>query len=69
MATGKNYRVSNAPTFRQSDRANSIKLSSRVRLNVAKSDGNGAVKVTSKATGIQAEIMSASERIRKENFG
>ena len=69
MATGKNYRVSNAPTFRQSDRANSIKLSSRVRLNVAKSDGNGTVKVTSKATGIQAEIMSASERIRKENFG
>ena len=69
MATGKNYRVSNAPTFRQSDRANSIKLSSRVRLNVAKSDGNGKVKVTAKATGVQAEIMSASERIRKENFG
>ena len=69
MATGKNYRVSNAPTFRQSDRANSIKLSSRVRLNGPKSDGNGEVKITSKATGVQAEIMSASERIRKENFG
>ena len=69
MATGKNYRVSNAPRFTQSDRANSIKLSSRVRLNVAKSDGNGEVTLVAKATGIQAEIMSAPERIRKENFG
>ena len=69
MATGKNYRVSNAPRFTKSDRANSIKLSSRVRLNVAKSDGNGKVTVTAKATGIQADTMSASERIRKENFG
>ena len=69
MATGKNYRVSNAPRFTQSDRANSIKLSSRVRLNVAKSDGNGEVTLVAKATGIQADTVSASERIRKENFG
>jgi|2_EtaG_2_1085320.scaffolds.fasta_scaffold53754_1 hypothetical protein len=68
MATGKNYRVSNAPRFTQSDRANSIKLSSRVRLNVPKSDGNGKVEITARASGIQAEIMSAAERIRKENF-
>ena len=68
MATGKNYRVSNAPAFRQSDRASSIKLSSRVRLNVPKSDGNGEVKITAEATGVQAEIESASERIRRENL-
>ena len=68
MATGKNYRVSNAPTFRQSDRANSIKLSSRVRLNVPKSEGNGEVTITADATGVQAEPMSASERIRRENL-
>ena len=69
MATRKNYRVSNAPRFTQSDRSNSIKMVGRVRLNVPKSEGNGEVKITSKATGVQAEIMSASERIRKENFG
>ena len=69
MATRKNYRVSNAPRFTQSDRSNSIKMVGRVRLNVPKSDGNGEVKVTAEATGVQAEIMSASERIRKENFG
>mgnify|MGYP003662337735 FL=1 len=69
MATRKNYRVSNAPRFTQSDRSNSIKMVGRVRLNVPKSEGNGEVKVTAEATGVQAEIMSASERIRKENFG
>jgi hypothetical protein len=68
MATGKNYRVSNAPRFTQSDRANSIKLSSRVRLNVAKSDGNGEITITAKAHGITAKVEDASKRIRKENF-
>ena len=69
MATRKNYRVSDAPKFRQSDRANSIKLTGRVRLNVPKSEGNGKVKITAEATGVEAPKMSASERIRKENFG
>ena len=68
MATRKNYRVSNAPRFTQSDRSNSIKLTGRVRLNVPKSEGNGEVTVTAKATGVQAKIMSASERIRRENL-
>jgi len=69
MATRKNYRVSNAPRFTQSDRSNSIKMVGRVRLNVPKSEGNGEVTITAEATGENpAPTMSASERIRRENL-
>jgi|10_taG_2_1085330.scaffolds.fasta_scaffold44569_2 hypothetical protein len=60
MATRKNYRVNARwDWFTQSDRSNSTK---------PKPKGNSKVTITAKATGVQAKIMSASERIRKENL-